>query len=532
MTIQRWVDLGIVITYLLAMLGVGFHHSKKQVSTESYFVAKRSIPAWALGLSLTSTLVTSLTLIGYPGSAYAKDWSSLLPGLMVPVVLILIGGIVVPFYRHAVKMSAYEYFGRRFGRGVQMYSSFAFSLAHFSKMGFVLYLLALTLNSMTAWNTDHVIVAIGLVTVGYTLAGGLEAVIWVDVIQSFVLWVGVFVSLGYLLFLPHGGPPAVLAAAWENHKFSLGSLRFDLSQPTIIVLVIYGFFWYLQKYTADQTIVQRYLVAKSDRSAKRGVAFGALMCIPAWSVFMLIGSCTWAFYRLTGEPLPPHITKADQVFPYFLTAHLPIGMSGLFLASLVGAAISGLSADMNCLGSVAVADYYRGWKPDSSDRDRLRVGRIAVAGCGVLSIGIALVLAHAASGALSMWFMVSAIASGGLAGLFLLAFCSSRTNRRGIYVGIIAATIFTVWAAATAGGNKLFGARMIAFSWHELMIGAVGNVLLLVVGYAASYLFPGEESKLTDLTIWNWLRTRDFAAREAAAVRPAYNEVLATEREP
>ena len=152
----------------------------------------------------------------------------------------------------------------------------------------------------------------------------------------------------------------MLRIAWENHKFSFGShSNFDLSQPTVIVLVMYGFFWYLQKYTADQTVVQRYLVAKSDRAAIRGVALGAVLCVPVWTLFMLIGTCTWSFFKLTGEKLPAYITKADQVFPYFLTMHLPVGMAGLFMASLMGAAMSGLASDLNCLAVVGVEDFYR-----------------------------------------------------------------------------------------------------------------------------------------------------------------------------
>ena len=131
--------------------------------------------------------------------------------------------MIIPFYRHVVGMSAYEYFGKRFGRPTRMYASFAFSLAHFSKMGFIFYLLALTVNSMTGWRIDYIILVVGAATVFYTLVGGLEAVIWTDVIQGFVLWVGVAVCLGYLLFLPPGGPAAVLRVAWENHKFSFGS---------------------------------------------------------------------------------------------------------------------------------------------------------------------------------------------------------------------------------------------------------------------------------------------------------------------
>ncbi len=158
-------------------------------------------------------------------------------------------------------MSAYEYFGRRFGRGVRLYSSFAFAIGHFSKMGFVFYLLALTLASMTGWPISGIIALTAVITIFYTLIGGVEAVVWSDVVQGFVLWAGILVSLGYLLFLPPQGPHAVLADAWNHHKMSLGSTAFRFDRPTIIVLVIYGFFFYLQKYTADQTVVQRYLIA-------------------------------------------------------------------------------------------------------------------------------------------------------------------------------------------------------------------------------------------------------------------------------
>jgi SSS family solute:Na+ symporter len=195
------------------------------------------------------------------------------------------------------------------------------------------------------------------------------------------------------------------------------------------------------------------------------------------------------------------------VFPYFLTTHLPVGMSGLFLASLVGAAMAGLSGDLNCLGSIVVADWYKHWRPQASDRDSLRLGRLSVAVCGILNVGIAVVLAHAASGALALWFTISAIASGGLAGLFLLAFCSSRANRRGVWAGLVACTLFTIWAAMTAGGKRPFGAGVAGFTWHDMMIGAVGNVLVMAIGYGVSCLFPREHSSLEKLTIWNWLRS-------------------------
>ncbi len=450
------------------------------------------------------TLITSVTFVAYPGSSYAKNWSLLVPGFMLLVTLALVGKVIVPFYRHAVGMSAYEYFGKRFGSPTRMYGAFAFSLAHFSKMGFVFYLLALTINSMTGWSVDVLILGVGAVMLFYTLIGGLEAVIWTDVIQGFVLWAGVIIALAYLLFLPPGGPPAVFRIAAENHKFSLGSTALQLRDPTVSVLIVYGFFWYLQRYTADQAVVQRYLVAKTDRGALRGVRLGASLCLPVWSLFMLIGTCTWAFYKLTGETLPKYITKADQVFPHFLSVHLPSGMAGLFMTSLMGAAMSGLASDLNCLGVVGVEDFYCVFRPQADERQRLLVGKRIIGVAGLLCIGIALVLAHQKGTALSMWFSASAIASGGLAGLFLLAFLSRRANRHGVYVAIVCSVVFSGWAILTNGTNKIVALGAYNYPWNDLTIGAVGNVVFLIVGYLSSLLFPAGAMANSQMTLWNW----------------------------
>jgi len=164
----RWIDLTIIVVYMAVLAGLGIRFSRRQTSTEQYFVARRSIPAWAMGLSLLATLISSVTFIAYPGSAYAADWSNLVPGLTVIPVLFITVFVVIPFFRHIVGMSAYEYFGKRFGYPARVYSSIAYALGHFSKMGFVFYLLALTATSMTGWPTERLIVAAGAVTIGYT----------------------------------------------------------------------------------------------------------------------------------------------------------------------------------------------------------------------------------------------------------------------------------------------------------------------------------------------------------------------------
>jgi SSS family solute:Na+ symporter len=311
-------------------------------------------------------------------------------------------------------------------------------------------------------------------------------VVWTDVVQGLIVWTGIAVSLGYLLFLPKGGPAAAFALIGSQHKISFGSTAPDFSQPTLWVLIIYGFFWYLQRYTTDQTLVQRYLAAKSDRAALRGVALGASLAVPVWTLFMLIGTCTWTFYQLTGEKLPAHITKADQVFPYFLSTHLPPGVSGLLMAALIGSAMCALSGDLNAFASVGVEDIYRLMRPESTDARRLRVAKWIVTGCGILAITLALILSHTQTGALSLWFSASAIVSGGLAGLFLLAFLNPRADQRCALAGIAACVAFTGWATLTMGAKPVLNLGRFNFPWHDYMIGAIGNILVLVVGYAFS----------------------------------------------
>jgi len=484
----RWVDFGVVCAYVLGLTAMGLRFSARQTSTARYFTAKRSVPSWALGISFLSAMITSVTFIAYPGAAYAQDWSLLIPGFLLLVVLALVGFIVIPFYRRTVGMSAFEYFGKRFGRPTRIYASLAFTLVHFSKMGMVFYLLALTVNSMTGWKIDQVILVSGLLTVLYTLKGGFEAVVWTEVLQGVVLWTGILLCLGYLLLLPPGGPAAVFHLAAEKNKIAFGSAAFDFSQPTVWVLIVYGFFWYLQRYTTDQTLVQRYLAAKSDRAAVKGVAMGALLSVPVWTLFMLIGTCTWAFYRLTGERLPAYASKADQAFPHFLSTHLPAGVAGLVMAALIGSAMCALASDLNAFASVGVEDIYRVLRPASADERRLRVAKYVVTATGLLCIATALVLAHTDAPALSLWFSASAIVSGGLAGLFLLAFGTRRATSRGVYWGIGACVAFTAWATLTLAPAHVVNLGRFNFPWHDYMIGAAGNVVLLVVGYVASLL--------------------------------------------
>lgn len=515
----RWLDLVVIVIYMAVMALIGLYFSRRQTSTERYFVAQRSIPGWAMGMSLYATLISSVTFIAYPGAAYAGNWGGLVPGLMVIPVLFIAVKLFMPFYRRVVKMSAYEYFEKRFGYRARAFGAVAFACGYLSKLAFVFYLVALTVNSMTGWNIYWVTAAMAVVTVFYTYLGGLEAVIWTDVIQGFVNAFGIVIALGFLLFLPPGGPAGAFHIAWSADKFNLGSLHFDLMQKGVWVMVLYGLFWFLQQYTADQTVVQRYLVASNNRQAARGTLLGGLLCVPVWTLFMLIGTLLWSFYRLTGEKFPDFITGSDQVFPHFLSTHIPAGLAGLFMASLFAAAMSTVSSTLNCLAVIGTEDLYRRFRPIASDSVRLRLGKAIVVVVGVLTTGVAMILDRYSAHALSLYFTATAIFSCGLFGLFFLAFFSTRANGRGVWIGIIACVLFTAYATLTGSKEHLLDLGEFNFNMPGVMIGVIGHLVLIVVGYVASLCYGINATGGRELTFWGWLeRQKKLSTEETTAV--------------
>ena len=514
MTSLRTLDLLVIAIYFVAVAFIGLRFARRQTSTETYFVARRAVPHWAMGLSVFATIISSITFIAYPGAAFKGNWNQLVPGFMAVGVLLVVGVILISFFRHAVGMSAYEYFEKRCGYGARAYSALAFAAGHFSKMGFVLFTITTAICGMTGWDKYQVILGAGFVTILYTLFGGLEAVIWTEVLQGIVKLVGVLVVIGVLISIMPGGADAAFHLASEHSKFSLGDFKFDLTaNGNFWVMLLYGGFWYLQKYAADQTLVQRYLVAKSDRAALKGVALGALLCVPAWTAFMLVGTLLWAYYQLSSEALPAYLLDqngkviADQVFPYFLTTKIPAGLAGIFMAALFSAAMSTMSSDLNCLSAVGVEDYYRRLRRNSTDRQRLLAGKIIVGVSGALAVGIGAFIARKGEDALTLYYAATSIVSAGLAGMFLLAFFSRRANRQGLWVGIVAALVFTAWATLTGGKYKMLDLGW-NYTWPDVMIGVIAHVIVLVVGWSASWLFPADTNVKSEWTFWGWLEKR------------------------
>ncbi len=494
MNYLHFIDYAIILIVLGITLWLGFRFANRQKTTENYFLSKGNFPAWALGLSLLSTLISSVTFLGYPSQGYTSNWILLVQGLMVPVVLLGTIWFIVPLFRKVIGLSTYEYFEKRFGGFARYYSSSSFIIRQFAGMGTVLFLIAVAISEMTTINPFIILAVVGIVLVIVNLKGGMQAVIWLDVFQGFMLFASGIICLGVLLFSIKGGVPEAIKVATENNRAGFGPYDIKFTQLTLIVMIINGAFYAIQKYGTDQTVVQRYLTAKTDKAAIKASFLGISLTVPIWTIFMFIGTALFVFYKQ--NPLPEG-TNASAVFPHFIMTQLPTGVIGFIVAALISAAICSLSADLNSLAAVGIQDYYKKLRPNKTDGQYLKTSKLFVVLSGLISIAIgALYLVTGNEGVLGVIFTIYAIFSGGIVGIFMLGLFSARANRQGVNIGIITCILFTAWAFLTSTPVGLKNPRLLLdlgnfnFTHHKLMLGVYSHIIVIVVGYVASLFFP------------------------------------------
>lgn len=490
----HFIDYLIILLVLGATLYLGFRFARQQKTTENYFLSKGNFPSWALGLSLLSTLISSVTFLGYPAQGFTSNWILLVQGLMVPVVLLGAIWFIVPLYRRVIGLSTYEYFEKRFGSFARYYSSSSFVLRQFAGMGTVLFLIAVAISKLTNINPYVILIVVGLILTVVNLKGGMQAVIWLDVFQGFMLFASGIICLGILLFSIKGGVPEAIKVATEHNRAGFGPYDADLGKLTLIVMIINGAFYAIQKYGTDQTVVQRYLTAKDDKSAIKASMLGISLTVPVWTMFMFIGTALFVFYQQKGLP---EGMKAEAVFPYFMMTELPTGIIGFIVAALISAAICSLSADLNSMAAVGVEDYYKRARPGRPDTEYLRAGKMIVVLSGILSIAIGSMYLYIGNeGVLGVIFTIYAIFSGGIVGIFLLGFLSARANRQGVNIGIIVCVLFTAYAFFTTTPIGVHSPKLLLdlgeynFPHHKLMLGVYSHLAVIIVGYIASLFYP------------------------------------------
>ena len=524
----HFVDIIVIAVYFAVIAGIGFYATRGQRTSEQYFVAGRSIPMWAVAFTIMATIISTGTFVGHPGTAYQKGLILLVPHLLVPFVLLVVAKTVVPFYRRVVRMSAYEYIGQRFGLGGRFYTSFGFLADRIFDLGVTLVTTALAINVLTGWDLRAVILGVGIFTILYTMAGGMEAVVWTDVVQGIVLMVGGVFVLGRLLLAPEAGAPfAVIGETWRAGKLTLGSWDLSLSTftdprltTTWLFCLAYAVQW-TRRYATDQHIVQRYLVAKSDEAASRAAFVSAVLCVPVFVTFMFAGACLAGFFALAHVPPPP---VPDSAMPYFLAHYMPVGLLGLVVAAILAAAMSTVSADLSSVGTVLTTDYFLHFYPRSSDAARLFCGRVMIVLGGALTVVAAWLLLPEKDSAplMERVIMIASILSGGTLGLFCLGFFTRTATRQGCYTGVAFCAVFTAWAILTEPRNRVLDLGL-NFPLNPILIGICGHVVLFGTGWLASRLLRGDRpvdvERLTYFGLKK-LKSTSGTVTEVVGVRP------------
>lgn len=507
------IDVLIILAYLSLVAAVGYVVGRRQRTTAQYFVAGRSLPGWAVAFSIIGTVISSVSFVALPGAAFARDWRLIVPNLTVPLVLVFVTLVIVPFYRRVVKMSSYEYLERRFGIVARMYGSAGFLILRTVDLGFTLLLTAIAVEVITGWNIRMVITGLGVFTILYTLLGGIEAVVWNDVIQGLVLAVGAVTILIRVLTTAPVAASAVITTAWNGSKFSLGNYSASWeslfgSEPTFWMFLASGLAYFGRAYIVEQNIVQRYLVARTDRDAQQATFAGASSCLVIWLTFSFLGSCLWAYYHLTPGLLPAEVAgKPDNIVPYFIATQVPNGLKGLILAAILAAAMQAFSADLTSVATVMTSDYYARFRPATTDSQRLFFGRGAVLAGGLLATTLALQLTESRARAIYESFVILAsIVAGGVLGLFALGFLTRRANRRGANAGLVCCVLFVTWATLTGPLKIDLGWN---FRMHPLMIGLLSHLILFACGYVASVVFGDPPGPLAGLTIGSGVKRRE-----------------------
>ncbi len=489
--VLKTADIIVLALYSALVLGLGFYVSRGKRSAEDYFLAGKKIPGWALGLSILGTCISSVTYVAYPGMAFARDWQYLVQGLTLP--LLIAAGVlaVAPFYRKYIRMSVTEYMEKRFGTGVRVYTLLVIMIFELVRLATVMYLVSLVMSTVSGWRLAYVILATGVITVAYTVAGGMEGIIWNDVVQTILFFLGGLLAVLIVSLNVDHGFPGLVSSAYHQGKFKLLDFTPNLSRATFYVLFLSGavnFFYFL---AGNQNQVQRYICAKNDRDARNAALLGSLASVPVWVLFLLVGTCLFIYFSQHPDPAVTGFlaeNKPDKVFPYFIATRLPTGIAGLVLAGLLAAAMSTLDASMSTLSTLAVTDLYQKFcRP--SDKQGLLMSRVLTLLWGV--IGIILALAMIKVGTfLEFYFRLFSILGGSITGLFLLALLFRKANPKGAWAGIIAGLIVTVWGSMGYLGIDIAGYTRLRFPWDAMMVGVLATAAVAVIGYFVSRLFP------------------------------------------
>ena len=470
------VDLSLVALYLAGITLFGLQFRSKDRSLKSYFLADRKIPWWAIALSIVAAETSTLTIISVPGLAYTGDW-----GFLQIVLGYLLGRIVVcilflPRYFRGELLTAYEVIGERFGPRLHKLTAFLFLFLRAAAEGVRVFAVSIVVGIAIGTGDVLSIAIIVLLTLIYTLEGGMAAVIWTDVVQMALYVAGTVVSVLVLAHRVPGGWQAIHSVASSAGKLTIFHFAFSLSQTyTFWAGLAGGCFLTMASHGTDQLMVQRLLAAKNLRESRIALLASGGVILVQFALFLAIGTGLYYFYGNVTNGVSP-----DRVFPTFIVAEMPRGVSGLMVAAILAAAMSNLSAAVNSLSSSSMVDFYLAWKPDAGERERARLSRAMTFFWALLLFVLAL-MSRGGGHVVEVGLSIASVAYGALLGVFLLGTLTKSATESGAIVGMIGGLIANVllW-------KQPHFVPKVAWTWFVL----IGSLLTFILGWLMSQLLP------------------------------------------
>ncbi|WP_462255016.1 sodium:solute symporter family protein [Ferruginibacter sp.] len=492
---------------MLAMLAIGFYFSKKNKNSEQFTKASGKIPGWAIGLSIYATFLSSNTFLGNPGKAFGGNWNVFVFSVSMPLAAWVATKYFVPFYRNTGEISAYTNLEKRFGPWARTYAVVCFLLTQFARMGTIFFGMALSLQALTGFSMQSIMVVMGVCIIIYTVLGGMEAVIWTEVVQGIIKTLGALLILYLVIKQIPGGFSKVIEIAKADNKFSLGSTAFNFTQPTFWVVLLYGFFINLNNFGMDQNYIQRYHTASSEKQAAKSVWLCVWMYVPVSLLFVIIGTSLYAFYQMQPDLMEPVKIKlateklgalassqqiqtlaatftpadyADKVLPHFMVTKVPTGLLGVLVAAILSAAMSTISSNMNASATVFTMDIYKKYfNPKVNDKQQLFSLHLATVIFGLIGLSAGLAMIGAKS-LLDTWWKLSGIFAGGMLGLFLLGLISKQTKNAAAVTATVIGVLVILWMTFSESITDEYS--FVKNNLHSNMIIVVGTLTIFLTG--------------------------------------------------
>ena len=425
------VDFSVIVVYLTSLIGVGIFFSFRNKDSDDFFRGGQRVPWFVAGLSIFATMLSSITFVAVPAKAYATDWVYFLVNMTAIAITPAVVLLFLPFFRKIDATSAYEYLEKRFNRAARLFASASFVLFQIGRMAVVMYLPALALAAITPLSEIQCILIMGVLSIVYCTLGGLEAVVWTDALQTFVLLGGALFSLGVILTHIDGGLTDAISTAVAHEKLHMVDWDFSagsFATTALWVVLLGGIGQSLVPYTSDMAVVQRYMSVSDEARARKAIWTNAVAIFPASMLFFGVGTALFVFYSNHPERLDPTF-KTDAIFPLFIARELPVGIAGLVVAGIFAAAQSTISTSMNSTATALVTDFVRPYQRAGAKRNYLLLGRVLTVAMGIL--GTWLAITFATSDIKSLWdqFMkILGLFGGAMCGLFCLGIFTTRTN--------------------------------------------------------------------------------------------------------